>query len=308
MTNIFGTYRLLGKQDSYVLKGVCMLLIILHHLDNALPAWDSHIPLNSINGLLGTGVFLFLSGYGLSASNKDSGRRTVQYYWTKVVQMFLPYLFYWVVAIVCFALFAPERITGDWLLRILCLKMAQGESWFFETILLLYAITFVVFAQTKSMHRRLCTISLLCIVLFAYRYLMGFEEWWWNTLLCFPLGILVFTFYPFFSRHSCWAWPIAIACLGVALKLQSHTLSAISFSFVCIYSLCFVRINCKPLLLIGKYSLAFYFLQDSALIGAKYIVGKEPPYPYIVCTFLLLALLVTLFAWMNRHIGHHQAR
>lgn len=96
---------LFEKENTYSLRGLCMLMIIVHHLYQwTASRYGVHYPLPAsiilqIMGNWGSSAFFLLSGYGLSLSlwkkkitAKDSLRR--------LSKLYLPFAFFWLVGFV----------------------------------------------------------------------------------------------------------------------------------------------------------------------------------------------------------------
>lgn len=99
----------LSKQDTLVLKGIAIIAMLFHHLYCSVPEWIE--PYDGVLGWMGelgkvcVAIFLFCSGYGLSAQyDKVSGVKNSCMYMLKRFVSF--YLNYWVV----FLLFVPITV------------------------------------------------------------------------------------------------------------------------------------------------------------------------------------------------------
>ncbi len=105
-------HGLLEKNDSYALRGVCMIMIIVHHTYLSaieMPgchtdSWLADVGTGWLWGYGGTGVFLFLSGFGMFFSlrrNRLSGRAYIR---SKFIRLFIPYLWLWAVSLIIYML------------------------------------------------------------------------------------------------------------------------------------------------------------------------------------------------------------
>lgn len=111
---------LFEKEDTYSLRGLCMLMIIVHHLYQwTASRYGVHYPLPAsivlqTMGNLGSAVFFLLSGYGLSFSlwkkeitAKDSLRR--------LSKLYLPFVYFWLVGFIIM-MFECQPLSGRLLL------------------------------------------------------------------------------------------------------------------------------------------------------------------------------------------------
>lgn len=94
--------ELFDKEDTYSLRGLCMLAIIGHHLYQ----WTESrygvgcpLPIELVfsnAGYLGSAIFFLISGYGTSLSlwkNKQTTVGTIN----RLLKLYLPFVFYWVI-------------------------------------------------------------------------------------------------------------------------------------------------------------------------------------------------------------------
>lgn len=105
MSRIIGyNSELFCKEDTYSLKGLCMLMIIVHHLFQ----WTASrygvsypLPVSillQISGNLGSAIFLLLSGYGLSLSLWKK-KQTFSDALRRLSKLYFPFAYFWVIGI-----------------------------------------------------------------------------------------------------------------------------------------------------------------------------------------------------------------
>lgn len=105
-----------GKLDSLALKGLVIILMVMHHLFRAPSLYDGYavnflgIPEGAINTLftyfkLCVGVFAFISGYGLAKAYKSRGEvSTSSFVLRRLYKTLLPF---WLVFLIVLAVTAP---------------------------------------------------------------------------------------------------------------------------------------------------------------------------------------------------------
>lgn len=80
-----------SKNNTYEVRGLCMLLILFHHIYVQLIQMGCCIPYVSIllspGGYLGTGLFFFMSGYGLYHSMAFKEILPASYLWKRLLKM-----------------------------------------------------------------------------------------------------------------------------------------------------------------------------------------------------------------------------
>lgn len=263
--------RFLNISDTYSLRGLAMLMIIISHTFNGYPYNDAAYYFPSwIHGLhlymwgnAGVAVFLFLSGYGLfiTLNQKNIDKK---YILSKVKRLLLPFIIYWIVEIIVLLIFNRQEISPHLFKEIATLSIHPDvENWFFKVIVVIYVVTLLIFKCRISNPIR---IAILFILAFAYIFIMkdlGFGQWWYDTILCFPIGAIFAHRYKFFASLS----PLYISCLAGALLIVScyfHMNTAIInliFILFCIYVIRIVNINNRILCYIGFNSFIFYFIE-----------------------------------------------
>lgn len=173
-----------------------------------------------------------------------------------------------------------------------------NSNWFVFTILLLYMVTWVGFRFFGD-RELICLMIIggLCILIMVALYAAGKEAWWYNTALCYPLGMI-------YSRvrnrvekmiaNTYLYWPgLLITCIIFgALYLRG---GAILYPLcACVFCLIVVSVTIKfdfgnPVLIwLGNHLFEIYILQRIPMIILSELSVKEP------MIFTLLTLILTL--------------
>ncbi len=179
----------LSRNYTNVLRGLCMIAIVWSHTANEFPdiLETYHMtPLLNI-GMLATGIFLFLSGYGLTLSIKRNCV-DIKYVGRHIKKLLLPYLIFWLFYVLIGFLLGFPSHQSDMPADFLSLKMPNVDTWFLRTIFVLYLVYFLFAGFFKS-HAGIATATIctLYVLLLAYNKV---PPYWWNTIMCFPCGIL----------------------------------------------------------------------------------------------------------------------
>lgn len=281
------THPLFDKQDTYSLRGICMLLIIMHHVYHYLAndygvAWNNSLFSYCINcaGYWSTGCFFLLSGYGLNCSLK-SKELNFQYAKSHLLNLILPYLYAYVINIL---------LTGN-------LSMFS-QGWFYKTILAIYVISFATYHFIQNQKARLTIISALIITYIVYaNACLGLMHYYTNSIICFPIGILCSMSFPTMQKKYL---PLILLCVGFILFVGLEKLGfnyadyilAILFSFICIYLTSIVNVTCGLLDYIGKKSIMFYVLQIALL---EPMLKIESPWIYGIGMFVVIYALTYVY-------------
>lgn len=100
-------YKALSQRDTNVLKGIALLLLLIHHLfyiDNGLYD-DITLAGHGIMQTIGlwckvcVAIFVFLSGYGLTVQAEKAGGvgNLFRFYWRRFTKLMLNYWFIWLI-------------------------------------------------------------------------------------------------------------------------------------------------------------------------------------------------------------------
>lgn len=289
----------LDYDDTYSLKGIAMLMIIIGHAINGYPRTDTgyfypgwldalHMELWAA---MGVSIFFFLSGYGMFlALDKRQGSIDLKYVLSKVRKLFVPLLVYWCVEIVTLLIFNRQELTTHIFREIITFSIHPDvENWFFKVIVPAYVIMFGLFMTRIP---NVVRVILMFVLTLAYMLIFrkaGFGLWWYNTILALPFGALVAYRKELFAKM-----PPAIVCLVCAAAMASiylFHLNSIVFNaiapFLFIYLIRIVNINNKLLNFIGFNSFLFYFIECPVLDEIVKFSYKNFP------LYCLLAIAVT---------------
>lgn len=287
----------LNRRYTYFLRGVCMLLIVVAHTANEFPLLLQEWHLGSIwlLGRYATGIFFFLSGYGLTFSlGSNDVDRT--YITRHLRNLLLPYLIFWLFYFtmgLCVGHFATD---APLLKEFLSLKMPGVDTWFLRTILALYLIYMVAARFAKPHAATIVNATVVAYTILAAS--LGIDGWWWNTILCFPLGIL-FARHPKLSQIKCTPLVlIALVALLVAFQkfVPLHFVEEICPPMVCCLIFAYLSTNVKVsqnksvMVFIGRSSLYMYLMEA---IPGHYIDSAAAGFALYVGGGLLLTILLT---------------
>lgn len=282
-----------------------MIMIIVHHTYLSaidMPgchtdSWLAGVGTGWLWGYGGTGVFLFLSGFGMFFSlrrNRLSGRAYIR---SKFIRLFIPYLWLWAVSLIIYILYDSSQLTPRLLTSFLSLDIPPAnEAWFYKVIIGLYALSIVIFKVFRNPRACVLAVSSVCVAYYCLaNYVLGMNPWWFITVLNFPSGMLTALFYDKL-RHIQPVYVILPGTLLFALLQYFHpnpTISSLLFSAVMINAVRYVNISNRILGYIGTNSLLFYFLEEPA-IDYLAIPAAFSFYSYSIAAVLTTLLLVFL--------------
>ena len=254
-----------------------MIMIIVHHTYLSaidMPgchtdSWLAGVGTGWLWGYGGTGVFLFLSGFGMFFSlrrNRLSGRAYIR---SKFIRLFIPYLWLWAVSLIIYMLYDSSLLTPRLLTSFLSLDIPPAnEAWFYKVIIGLYVLSIIIFKAFSNPRTCVLAVASVCVAYYCLaNYVLGMNPWWFITVLNFPSGMLTALFYDKL-RHIQPVYVILPGTLLFALLQYFHpnpTISSLLFSAVMINAVRYVNISNRMLGYIGTNSLLFYFLEEPAI-------------------------------------------
>lgn len=268
-------HGLLEKDDSYALRGVCMIMIIVHHTYLSaidMPAcqtdnWLSCLDIGWSWGYDGTGVFFFLSGFGMFFSLLRNRPVSKAYVRTKAAKMFNLWL--WIISIAVYLLFDIRQMMPRLFTSFLSLDIPpDNEAWFYKVIIGLYALSMIVFTLFKSPRACVAAVTVVCVAYYcAADFILGAGPWWFITVLNFPFGMIVAANYERLKavRPIFIILPCAVLFALMQYFHPNPTLSSLLFTVIAINIIRYVNINNRLLRYIGTNSILFYFLEEPAI-------------------------------------------
>jgi len=294
--------KFLDYDDTYSLKGIAMLMIIIGHAINGYPKTDTGYIypgwLDSLHmelwAAMGVSIFFFLSGYGMFlALDRRQGMIDMKYVISKVRKLFIPLLIYWCVELVTLLIFNRQELTTHIFTEIITFSMHPDiENWFFKVIVPAYAILFSLFITRIPNSVRVILLFALSIAYMLIFRKAGFGSWWYNTILALPLGALTAYRRELFEKiHPLAVFTVSVICMATLYLFHFNSIifNAIApFMFTSLIRM--VNINNKLLNFIGVNSFLFYFIECPVLDEiVKFSYTNFPLYCLlaIVVTYLL---------------------
>lgn len=181
------------------IKGIFAVIILLSHMSGYVH-WSTGLDVlgYKIIGLIGqlmVTMFFFYSGFGIL----ESWRRKPDYAKNFFRQRFLKILVHFDLALVLYAilnvLLGISYSVKDYLLCWIGWGSIGNSNWFVFDTLAFYLLTLAAMyiGRKARLHEKsFCLIiTILCIALwYVLKQVRGLqEEWWYNTIFCFPAGI-----------------------------------------------------------------------------------------------------------------------
>lgn len=290
--------RLMEKNDTYSLRGVCMLMIMIHHVYKCLVV-DFNFPSNMIDlfwGDLGTGVFFFISGYGLyySLTKQCAMPKTL---FKNLKKLLIPFFITSCFSVVFILSIDDTLSLSSMLLNIATLSFPQGGAWFFKAITFIYIITIALFSLKISDEFKVFTLFFLNLVYVTVAVrILNFDSYLFGTIVNFPLGMYLASKN---NGHGNIYLSIILLILLFIFSMHLNVKTSLSikspvFSLLAIYICAIIPISNKLLYYIGKKSLLFYLFHIAIIYPLQLLVPQW--WLLVFSVFTLTFVLVYLYA------------
>lgn len=187
----------LGKEQSQIIKGIFIALVFCGHFGQYVkfnaPLDYPFLKFYWYIGQFVVAMFLLYSGYGIMVSIMKKGRDYVR---GLPVKRILKTLLHFDLAVLLYMGISVWRhgwpSLKDTLLALSGWGGFGNSNWYIFAILWIWVIVYFVFRLCGTAHtRRNVWLCALLTALFGFIISHYKQMWWYDTLLCFPLGMLV---------------------------------------------------------------------------------------------------------------------
>lgn len=263
--------EILDRKSTSLLRGVCMIMILLHHCYQNWGFGGGNSFVDGVlhdSGYLSTGVFFFLSGYGLYLSmKKNNFILPPSYVKIRIVKLLVPYVIASIFVGILETYLGIFKFSN--IFYFFLLSTSNGEPyWFLIVILGLYVITFVLFTNKKISDPILyLTIAVLLYAVIMRASMLGLH--WYNSVICFPVGMYVGKYITKIKSLS------MIPLLGIFLLYfltlypKGQCAVVLLFSFISVIVMKFLPFQDSKLIswvkYVGDNSLLFFFAHGLAI-------------------------------------------
>jgi len=297
----------LSKKNTDILKGLCILVIIFHHVSKAMPLPGLLSPFQNF-GYLGVSIFFFLSGYGLIFSSLRKSDYFKDFFSKRISRVLIPYITLNLIVLgIEYLFFNKVYSYTDIILYAIGIKMIDSAMWYINATVLLYIAFFLSFRYLSGKHA--------IVVLFGYTLIycatctgLHLDSYWHNAIFCFPIGVYIGRNYCTFERSinkivkHYWLAIIGIWIPFLVLYLinntsfghkyyftGSSTIASIFFVFFIISLLIKIQFNSIAIGLVGSLSYEMYLVHMKVLsVYFKTFNGNN------IFVYILLVILVSL--------------
>ncbi len=302
----------LSIEDTTSIKGIFVLLVFCSHFiqyyDLVTTIDQGYMPFRKFLGQLVVVMFLFYSGYGILESIKKKG---VNYVKKIPVNRCVKVLLHLDIAVVLFIIFdfiiGKELTVKKVLLSLIGWANVGNSNWFIFTIVVLYLITFIVFMIFRK-HLWLGALFTTALTV-VYMYIMNDyqDKYWFNTALCFALGMWYSIFKEKIEKILMKNEIIYWAVLGVTAfallwcyknrkEFAIYEAYTILFTLLIVFGSMKIKIGNQILDWFGKHVFSIYILQRIPMtIFGYFPVIEKNVYFYFTLSIALTVLMAQYF-------------
>lgn len=305
----------MSPQKTGAIKGIFVVIVLYSHIRQYVS-----VPKTGMNelffeamtffGQLMVVMFLFYSGYGIAVSvdKKEGYIKTLPK--RRILKVWLDFA----IAVVIF-FFTALAVGRDYdverlLWSLIGVETVGNSNWFIFVIVILYALTFIGFGITGGKKHLLAGIILttvLCAGAMAGLYFWKQKEYWWyDTVLCYPLGMWYYLAKPYIDKHllnNFNKWFACTAATGIVFLFVNELYVAcgrirgifvpLSLVFAILIVLASMRIsvNNAALRWLGSRVFGIYILQRlPMMVLSKFGLNSKPIIFTLVCFAITLVL------------------
>lgn len=182
----------MNRDSTSALQGIAAIVVVLHHLSQqGISSFFSIWLLES--GKYAVAIFFLISGYGVTYSTIYKRDYMKYFAPNKLRRLVIPYIF-----VTGIYYFTYELLGRDMTLKSVIENFVYAgrpiieNSWYVLVIILLYFSYYFLYNKTKKIDRVLVGIFGVCFLMIVLiRYLMHWQEYWYNATLCFPIGMAI---------------------------------------------------------------------------------------------------------------------
>lgn len=303
-----------SPKNTNTINAIFSVLFFLSHavtyvkLDGVLDA--PYFEFRSFLGQLVVVTYLFFSGFGIMESIKKKGTPYVK---AMPVQRFFKLWYHFAIVIILYTI-VSVGIVGKrysiihWLLSFTGLKAIGNSNWYLFVTFALYIIVILSFLIFKK-SQKIAFIS-VCVLSVGFVILekeAGLGSRYYNTLLCFPLGMFFSMIKPYIDKilmKNDILWFIGFSASVVLFAYFSQNrdnrlLYYILFTFfaLAVIVLFMMKVNISNSVLdwFGQHIFSFFILQRIPMILLREFGYNKNGYFFIIVSFFGTVFLSVIF-------------
>lgn len=270
--------RFMGKAQTEVLKGICILVVFFHHFSHMVDV--KYLELVYRITPIAVGIFFFLAGYATFLQFERMEQADYIEFWKKkIFRLYLPILIF--------------TITYN--------NFLGGLLW-------MYFVTWLAYRFFDN-HIRIMIIVIGNIAFILICVLLGLGNWWYVDVLPFCFGVIFARWeneiLHFFQKKFYWVSGSVLSvilcgfCVLHILQWKQYTLFAIInvsvFTFLMILILMKVDLHSRIFTFLGKYSWEIFFMHQIIIMMVHRVIQNPT-----VVMIISLGLVIFMAYWIQK--------
>ena len=302
-----------ARRQTSAINGIFTILIFLSHASQYVilsgPLDDPYITLKKHLGQLVVVTFLFFSGFGIMESINKKGTDYVK----SIPKNRLFKVWYHFALAVVLYIIIGEVFNKDYDLKRILLSFTGwssigNSSWFMLVTFAMYIIIFLSFILVRrSRVLAVILVTLLTGAFALFEYKMGLASRYYNTIMCFPAGMIYSLIKPYTDKilmknDTIWACAFALLFGGYCLfttmrdnRILYHIIWCfLAMALILMFSMK-VQIANSILDWFGSHIFSIYILQRIPMIILYQMGYANHKYFFIIASFVLTVAIASVF-------------
>ena len=255
-------------------------------------------------------TYLFFSGYGIMESIRNKGRSYVKAMpKNRLFKLWYQFAIMVVMYIIVNFIVHRKLTLFDAFFAFTGYTSIGNSNWYMLVTFLMYIFIFVAFIISGK--HRILGLAITCLLTLGYVAIMLYtkhlELRYYDTVLCFPLGMLYSAAKPYIDKiltKNDLVWTIAAAGIFTVFMFFSQNRADSVYHRICflttaplVISVLMMKINIKSSILdwFAGHIFSFFMLQRIPMMLLKRFGFAKQPFFFIVICFVGTVLLATAF-------------
>lgn len=302
----------LDKNCTDWIRGVAILIIMIHHGVQRFDGFQFLYPFQML-GYGAVAVFLLLSGFGLGISYQSKSNYLDGFLGNKILRLYITFWYAYVVLYVGSLLSDSPVPVITTVANLLTMSVLNAPTWYIKVQAILYILFIFVFRQQMNEKDKTILLFGICGAYAVTCALLGIKQYWWFTVLWFPVGVLLAYSRPVVNR---WLKHWGIFCLAVSgvilvgtvilrffkgnmgYALMMDVVITVSFVLVLFSMSYLVKFLSNQVIYVGQISLELYLIHSILLTGkaGNYPLDSAWSYLFYIAFSIVGAVLVKYLA------------
>lgn len=260
-------------------------------------------------------MFLFYSGYGVMLSAVRKGQDYVKSIPYKRV---FKVLYHFIIAVLLYLIlqtaFGETYSLTHILLSMIGWENLGNSNWYIFIILSLYLFSYIALSICKNKPKAAVALMfLLTGALIVVLYYTKQVSLWWDTAICYPLGMLYFVLQNrvehLLNKKQGYWWISFIALLilyAATWLFHANPISTIlNHAIFALGVLLFtmkVQVHNKILCFFGKHLFSIYILQRLPMLVLLHFNVTQSPYLFVILVLAITIPLSLLFDYVMNYV------